>query len=110
MREERKVLSDMIFLVAKSLPKDLTLSGRLFLADLDVSQSETFQDLGLCFPHAGFFFRLRMVMPEQMQDSVNDQKLYFRFERMPRRVCLGPGAGDGNQDVTDIACTRLRVR
>ena len=53
-----------------------------------------------------------MIMPEQMQDAVDDQKLHFRFERMPCRVCLGLGTRNGDQDIADIvrACLRVRFR
>jgi hypothetical protein len=66
----------------------------LFFSDLHVSQSELFQDLSLGLPHARFFFRLGMIVTEQVQDAMDDQKLDFGFKRMPGGVCLGLGARD----------------
>src|SRR5215208_4146004 len=82
----------------------------LFFSNLDLTQAEAFQDLGLRFPHMGFFFRLRMVMSKQVQDAVDDQKLYFRFEWMRSGICLGLGAWDRDEDIADITRTRFRVR
>ncbi len=68
------------------------------------------QDLSLRLPHAGFLFRLGMVVSQQMQDAVHDQQLHFRFERMTGGIRLGLGAGDRDEDVADITRTRFRVR
>ena len=81
----------------------------LIFSDLDIPQTETFEDLGLGSPHTGFLIRLRVIVPEQMQDAVHDQKLHLRLEGMARGLRLRLRARDRDQDVAQITGARLGV-
>src|SRR5262245_57650659 len=52
------------------------------LSDLNLSQAKLGQDFMLRLPHTSFCARLCMVMAQQMQDAMYNQKLQLRFQRM----------------------------